>query len=116
MPAFLCRSVNITVFSSPWGPVRPYLRCYGSELVVTVQVELSAIRVTAEVQRLIPIDGEAQNAQEEHPHRAEEQGVELAYHRGRPELQHTHTHTHGQRESGFRQPDQCSCDSDSLRP
>ena len=71
-----------------------YLRCYRSELVVTVQVEFSSVRIAAEVQSLIPIDGEAKNAQEEHPHRAEEQGVELAYHRRRPELEHTHTHTH----------------------
>lgn len=68
-----------------------YLRCYGSELVVAVQVEFSAVRIAAEVQRLIPVDGEAKNAQEEHPHRAEEQGVELAYHGRRPELEHTHT-------------------------
>ena len=63
-----------------------YLRRYGSELVVAVKVEFSAIRVAAEVQSLIPVDGEAKNAQEEHPHRAKEQGVELAYHRRRPEL------------------------------
>lgn len=81
-----------------------YLGCDGSELVVAVQVELSAVGVAAEVQRLIPVDGEAKNAQEEHPHRAEEQGVELAYHGRRPELEHTHTqvreceqHTHTHR-------------------
>lgn len=70
-----------------------YLWRYGSELVVTVQVEFSAVGVAAEVQRLVPINGEAQNAQEEHPHRAEEQGVELANDRRRPELQHKRTHT-----------------------
>lgn len=45
-----------------------YLRCDRSELVVAVQVEFSAVGVAAEVQRLIPVDGEAKNAQEEHPH------------------------------------------------
>lgn len=45
-----------------------YLRRYWSELVVAVQVELSAVGVAAEVQRLIPVDGKAENAQEEHPH------------------------------------------------
>lgn len=63
-----------------------YLRRDRSELVVAVQVEFSAVGVTAEVQRLIPVDGKAENAQEEHPYWAEEQGVELAYHSRRPEL------------------------------
>lgn len=72
-----------------------YLRCYGPKLVVAVKVEFSAVGVAAEVQRLIPIDGKAKDAQEEHPHGAEEQGVELAYNCRRPELERTHTHTHG---------------------
>lgn len=51
------------------GPVvLLYLRCDRSELVVAVQVEFSAVGVAAEVQRLIPVDSEAKNAQEEHPH------------------------------------------------
>lgn len=79
--------------SFPWwllcmGAAWSHLRCYGSELVVAEQVEFAAVRVAAEVQGFIPVDGEAQNAQEEHPDRSEEQGVELAYHRRRPELEH----------------------------
>lgn len=50
------------------APAELYLRRYWSELVVAVQVELSAVGVAAEVQRLIPVDGKAENAQEEHPH------------------------------------------------
>lgn len=84
-----------------------YLRCYGPKLVVAVKVEFSAVRVAAEVQRLIPIDGESKDAQEEHPHGAEEQGVELAYHCRRPELEHTHTHI--KRKNIFCQPDKSSC-------
>lgn len=75
---------------------RAYLRCDWSELVVAVEVELTAVRVAAEVQRLIPVDGKAQDAQEEHPHRTKEQGVELANHRWRPELD-THTHACAQK-------------------
>lgn len=76
---------------SLFGVLWSHLRCYGSELVVAEQVELPAVRITAEVQSFIPVDGKTQNSQEKHPHRAEEQGVELADHRRRPELQHEGT-------------------------
>lgn len=71
---------------------RSHLRRYGSELVVAEQVEFPAVGVAAEVQSFVPIDGEAKDAQEEHPDRSKEQGVELADHRRRPELERMRTH------------------------
>lgn len=45
------------------------------------------------MESFIAIHCKAQDAQKEHPNRAKEQGVELAYHRRRPELKHKHTNT-----------------------
>lgn len=47
---------------------KTYLRGYWPELIVTEQIYLSFVWVTAEVQSLIPIDSKAQHSKEEHPH------------------------------------------------
>ena len=65
---------------------KAYLGSYWPELIVTEQVYLSLVWVTAEVQRLIPIDSKAQHSKEEHPHWAEEESVELADHSWRLNL------------------------------
>lgn len=57
-----------------------YLGSYWPELIVTEQIYLSFVWLTAEMQSLVPINCKAQHSKEEHPHRAEEEGVELADH------------------------------------
>lgn len=57
-----------------------YLGSYWPELIVTEQIYLSFVWLTAEMQSLVPINRKAQHSKEEHPHRAEEEGVELADH------------------------------------
>lgn len=57
-----------------------YLGSYWPELIVTEQIYLSFVWLTAEMQSLVPVNCKAQHSKEEHPHRAEEEGVELANH------------------------------------
>lgn len=57
-----------------------YLGSYWPELIVTEQIYLPFVWVTAEMQSLIPINRKAQHSKKEHPHRPEEEGVELADH------------------------------------
>lgn len=63
-----------------------YLGCYRSKLIVTEKVELSLVRITAEVKSFVPINCKSQNPQEEHAHRTKKQGVELTNHSWRPKL------------------------------
>lgn len=63
-----------------------YLGRYRSELIVTEEVDLPSVGVTAKVKGLIPINRKSQNTQEEHAHRAKKQGVKLTNHSWRPEL------------------------------
>jgi hypothetical protein len=57
--------------------VHTYLWSDWPELIVTEEISLSFVWITAEVQSLIPINRKAQHSKEEHSDRSEEKGVVL---------------------------------------
>lgn len=63
-----------------------YLRCNRPKLIVAEKVELSFVRIAAEVKSFVPVNRKPQDPQEEHAHRPEKQGVELTNHGWRPKL------------------------------